>query len=948
MNAIPIEQVLAEEAAALNGTTVDRAEAAGWGDYAKAQRPEALRAHKDADIRSATEEDPDDVECRRAFYRSLNKLNRAALCLSGGGIRSATFCLGVIQALAKHRASLPPGATPAQVAAAAESSLLGKFHYLSTVSGGGYIGSWLSAWRARSDFPTVWRNLTDRPEGPDVEPPEISWLRSYSNYLTPKVGLWSADTWTGIAIFLRNLLLNWLVIVPALAVVLLILKLIATGSIAVARMETVWPHLLTALLGVACLIAAQAFITRHRPTRRDLPNATNSTQTNNITQRTYLAGCLLFSLFSAFFLTSFLTSHVGVALTKNLSSHFAVAIGAVCGAVIFAPGWLAGKPQHWEAKDFWAWTASGLVYGGLMGFGAHIYTWLNPYVGEESIWIILIPVIVGVAWVLVSQLLAEMVFVGLVSYEPKSDADREWLGRGAGWIAATAVIWGVTTFVVFAAGHFLIDVQAWLGKYIASAGGIAGIIAAALGHSAQTSAKKDGGEGWKEKIATRLAGPMFGAALVVLLSVALDLLLLGDSLVEGLTHHTWTLGYIVRWLVIGLLGAWFVAYVASRAVNINRFSLHALYRNRLVRAYLGASRQKRTPDQFTGFDSEDNPRMHRLWPPKKDPGGGNKLRLFHVVNIALNVVQAKRLAWQQRKAESFTVSALHSGAAYKGFRPSRLYGDGYKPESRETGISLGTALAISGAAASPNMGYHSSSSMALLLALFNVRLGWWLGNPGKEGDKTYVDEGPATAIKPLVEETFGLTTDDRPYVYLSDGGHFENLGVYEMVRRRCQFIIAVDAGCDEKFGFEDLGNAVRKVYIDLGIRITFDRLYGLRNRPTDMPDPNKPIPYYALGLVDYAGADGSKPEENGVILYVKPAYHGTEGAGIRSYAALNPTFPHKSTGDQFFTESQFESYRSLGLDVMTAILDGPAGAPFNRDTVDGLLKGGPLPPDLFK
>ena len=141
-------------------------------------------------------------------------------------------------------------------------------------------------------------------------------------------------------------------------------------------------------------------------------------------------------------------------------------------------------------------------------------------------------------------------------------------------------------------------------------------------------------------------------------------------------------------------------------------------------------------------------------------------------------------------------------------------------------------MAISGAAASPNMGYHSSPSITLLLALFNVRLGWWLGNPGKEGDKTYTQEGPDRAIVPLVEETFGLTTDTRPWVYLSDGGHFENLGLYEMVRRRCRLILAIDAGCDPDFAFEDLGNAVRKIYIDLGIRI---RLQGPRQaqKPAD-------------------------------------------------------------------------------------------------------------------
>src|ERR1019366_9431700 len=108
------------------------------------------------------------------------------------------------------------------------------------------------------------------------------------------------------------------------------------------------------------------------------------------------------------------------------------------------------------------------------------------------------------------------------------------------------------------------------------------------------------------------------------------------------------------------------------------------------------------------------------------------------------------------------------------------------------------------------MGYHSSPAIGFLVALLNVRLGWWLGNPGQEGAATFRMEGPGFAIWPLLSETFGLTTDAKPYVYLSDGGHFENLGLYEMVRRRCRFILVVDAGCDKDFAFEDLGNAVRK------------------------------------------------------------------------------------------------------------------------------------------
>ena len=116
---------------------------------------------------------------------------------------------------------------------------------------------------------------------------------------------------------------------------------------------------------------------------------------------------------------------------------------------------------------------------------------------------------------------------------------------------------------------------------------------------------------------------------------------------------------------------------------------------------------------------------------------------------------------------------------------------------------------------------------------------------------------------------------------------------------------------------------MRKIYIDLGIRIQFGQLDQLKNRPSKKiaDDVKARIPYHAIGTIHYCDADGGG--EDGYVLYIKPAYHGTsatEGAGVRSYATANPTFPHESTGDQWFTESQFESYRSLGLDIVNAIL----------------------------
>ena len=934
VGALSIEQVLAAEAVAIHDASQPETQEiiAKLSALASTQNFESGRANKDADQRSGKDEKPKWVDDRKNFYCALNKLNRAALCFSGGGIRSATFCLGVIQALAKHKLTGSFSSAelsvndPKDITASANQSLLSRFHYLSTVSGGGYIGSWLSAWRHYDDFPTVWQNLATRPEGPDVEPPEISWLRSYSNYLTPKIGIASADTWSGVAIYLRNLILNWLVIVPAVAVVLLGLKLLATLSIAAARYEDGWwLHFAIALIGVAFLIVAQAFTTGHRPTRRKRPGTSASEDPDNVEQTTFLWRDLLWSFLSAVFLTSFLTSRLGVELASNASVYRLIFIGAGLGILIFAAGWLAGNPRHGSCRDFIRWALSGLVYGGLLALGAHFYTLLQPYIGSPWIWRILIPVILGVPWVLTAQLFAEMIFVGLVSYEINSDADREWLGRAAGWVAATAIIWMLTTFITFAGGHLLIDAYSWAGPYIASAGGVTGIVTAWLGKSSATLATpKAGDEGLKtllSNIALAIAGPIFAAVLVVGISVGLDLLLLGDSLMDGLTKYSWSYWYIFGWLIGGLIVIGVIAWIASASVNINRFSIHALYRNRLVRAYLGASRQKRCPDLFTGFDADDNIQAHSLWPPKAPPGGSNTFCLFHVVNITLNVVKATRLAWQQRKAESFTVSPLHSGAAFKGFRPSDEYG-----AQKPYGISLGTAMAISGAAASPNMGYHSSPSISLLLALFNVRLGWWLGNPGKEGDTTYMQEGPATAIRPLAEETFGLTTDTKPWVYLSDGGHFENLGLYEMVRRRCRFILTVDAGCDPDFAFEDLGNAVRKIYIDLGIRIRFRDLDKLKNRPTaeELAKAGGTIPYHAFGTIHYEEADGLGCT-NGTILYIKPAFHGTsatEGAGVRSYATAHKAFPHESTANQWFSESQFESYRSLGLDIMNNVLHG--------------------------
>jgi hypothetical protein len=134
-----------------------------------------------------------------------------------------------------------------------------------------------------------------------------------------------------------------------------------------------------------------------------------------------------------------------------------------------------------------------------------------------------------------------------------------------------------------------------------------------------------------------------------------------------------------------------------------------------------------------------------------------------------------------------------------------------------------------------------------------------------------------------------------------------------MVRRRCRFIVVSDAGCDPGATFADLGNALRKIKIDLGVDITIDTV-DIASRAEWQREKSN---FYALGTVHYSEGEGK-------LLYVKPSCHHDIPTDVRAYALANKTFPHESTADQWFSESQFESYRSLGSSLVERL--GAQGA----------------------
>ncbi len=252
---------------------------------------------------------------------------------------------------------------------------------------------------------------------------------------------------------------------------------------------------------------------------------------------------------------------------------------------------------------------------------------------------------------------------------------------------------------------------------------------------------------------------------------------------------------------------------------------------------------------------------------------------------------------------------------------------------------LATAMAVSGAAASSHMGLESKPSLVALITFLNVRLGFWIRRPGTGGLS-------APGFTCLIREMLGIfMSEQQDWVNLSDGGHIENMGAYELLRRRCKYVICVDGEEDGAYTFRGLMTLVRHAQLDFGVRIDL-HLDALR------PDPKLLFSqgHSALGVVHYPAGPG-RPESQGLLLYLKLSVTGNEPELIRRYRTLWPDFPHQSTIDQFFTEEQFEAYRELGVHIASglfskALMNGPPPANQTIPQWFRTLAGNLLEPEL--
>jgi hypothetical protein len=404
-------------------------------------------------------------------------------------------------------------------------------------------------------------------------------------------------------------------------------------------------------------------------------------------------------------------------------------------------------------------------------------------------------------------------------------------------------------------------------------------------------------------------------------------------------------------LLSGLTG---LVVLLSARFGVNSPSMHMFYQSRIAEAYLrevlpGGETSLASRRDTTGANSglaQEMLGLENLTPERTAGYNGPYLLL----NAAMNVTSSDEPAWQDRRAANFLFSPLYCGyqPARRAIKAKKLLGnDGtsqeldqgrkWKPEKlskygykrtadyrygNEVGIRLAQAMSISGSAIGSTMGYHSSPRIRFLHTVLNLRLGWWFANPRYHGSW----EGCTlrSRIGLLVSELAGRTNDHGPVIHLSDGGHFENLGLYELVRRRCRLILISDASEDHLGQGRDLGNAIERCRTDFGVEIYLDI------RPLQMPQGEYAKANIVHGEVIYGKG------RIGKLIYIRPTLTGSEPVDILSYSNLHSRFPHESTANQWFKESQFESYRRLGLHVgleITAFLEEKGGP-------DGLIADG--------
>lgn len=873
--------------------------------------PEALRTLEEQAIQ----------ERRQAADLPAQERDGAAigLSLSGGGIRSATFCLGFLQAMAAR-------------------GLIRRIDWLSTVSGGGYVGTFLGRFydRLRAVKPTLPPDTVEQALATSASR-EIGWLRRHGEYLAPAG---RSDLIYEIAIFLRNFL----------------------------TLQFVLGLLLFGLYGIANAIRYGFFerVAAILPfigglSWSDLP-------IGYIVNKASLGifWSPWFMLFELFLLLGVLPQGIGYWLASQdevesfsrptLILVFAAIIGLLWAAVrngLQIQLVLAAVPlllSFWAVEKAWSRVRRVNDASGTGGSRVEQLRARTELTEDLALYI-------SIAAVLGYFALVDTIGHGLFEWFGGQNASfgRAFAALGAGLLALLPIVRGAALLVANRAAQQLNP----------------------------------------GRIARIFSNPLVSGAIAAVLMMPPLLVI---SYAAHAAFNGGNPAYLKLGIGLALTSLVFSAVLATRPAMsfINRSSLQASYAARLARAYLGASNPRHADQEFDqvlpGDDVDD------LTDYKPHAAGGP----FHLINCCVNqtVDQGTLRSVRARQGTGMVCTSIgvtvskyfHAVWAVKEGRPTvapighvtgtphpLLGADNEPPDTIEM-LPLRDWMSISGAAFGTGLGQANNPAISVLCLIANLRTGYWwnsglsAADRGSRPDVSFVrrllwllSNCMPTQARLLDEANCRFFGPWNRYWYLSDGGHFENLGGYELVRRRVPYFVMLDATADADYDFDDFANFERKIRIDFGATIepfgqaqwAAQTTADVASCPAGQPqqdrqalwtelanhvavDTNQDGPFDRLLHPPAAGTsarvfkrcasllrvtypDGRRPS---VVLYVKASLDGEEPADVKQYSTANPDFPHESTAEQFFNESQWESYRRLGQHVGDGVLGNVGRAKF--------------------
>lgn len=823
------------------------AEVAGW-----------IRPRRE--LRAAQPQDPGNPQARPdgsiekglPFPERPNPCNDlVGLALSGGGMRSGVFSLGVVQALARHQ-------------------FLEDVDYMSTVSGGAYLGASLAALWAEKlpydglarlgcrtrDFPFAYPRpdqpaaaVVDDRVAPAVhgnESPAMQHVRANAKLIGSSLGLFDPATWAMAGRIFASMTLLWL---------LFLMPLLTFGSLSA--------------IGFHDLFS---------------PKVTDS-----------LSRALLF-------------------------------IGIIGGLVAL---WLILVIAHntvWKRmngffqmiKTALSWFVSGLTIAVVFAAVTHANDVGEAFDGWQRWLVTLVPL----------ELFALASVLALGGTAP----GRSWravatVSQAASALAARTTLL-LTLVLLMAGGMHLIqeflDHGRNLKLTLGSAGAAATFALACLQRVWNTKQGKS---------------TLWAIGIAVGGYVALGI---------GATMWTWRLWVwtddaAAPWvfgfgLSVSAVLVLLVGILPSGGGLLNWLSINQIYASVLQKTWVIAARPPHG-DHEPGPDVEGLTAWSNVWsredmtigtlrhePERRSP--------YPLICTTLNLPGSQGKKLLDRKADSFVIAPIYFGSAMTRWLPTEDF-------DHVNNMPLAQATAISGAAATPNMGERTSTTLSVILTLLNVRMGRWIKNPRPSLFDPFKARLNNRPLALYWKEMLGMASRDDGRVYLSDGGHFENLGLYELFRRRCRYIIAVTAdvgGVDEAFDLGNLGVALRRARVDFGVEANLGPMKPLMHDTTT----GFVLTYYAAGYITYPLSSGGDagPDASGILIVIKTGLVEADlTADVMNYwTNSDPSFPYDPTTDQQFDQPQFEAYRQLGFIAAQSMCRATDAAPSTRERFEAVVE----------